>query len=70
MIIHVLTNPVISLQPGILGILRGGKQLCQGGKPKLNTDVCSAHTSECVVDGLGTTVAYWVLSQSTGVLCI
>ena len=40
------------------------KQLCQGGKPgtgKLNTDVClcgSAHTSECVVDGLRAMAAY------------
>ena len=40
---------------------RNGKQLCQGGKPgtgKFNTDVClcgSAHTSGCMVDGLGAT---------------
>ena len=33
MIIHVFTNPVISLQLGMLGILRGGKQLCQGDMP-------------------------------------
>ena len=38
--------------------------LCQGGKPgtgKLYTDVClccSAHTSGCVVDGLGATAAF------------
>ena len=38
--------------------------MCQGGKPgtgKLYTDVClccSAHTSECVVDGLGATAAF------------
>ena len=46
-IIHVLTNPVISLQPGILRILRGGSlaQVCLCG---------SAHTIECVIDGLGT----------------
>ena len=45
---------------------RSGKRLCQGGKPgtgKLNTDVhvClsgSAHTSGCVVDGLGATASY------------
>ena len=43
---------------------RNGKRLCQEGKPgtgKLNTDVClcgSAHTSGCVVDGLGATAAY------------
>ena len=39
--------------------------MCQGGKPggtgKLYTDVClccSAHTSGCVVDGLGATAAH------------
>ena len=38
--------------------------MCQGGKPgtgKLYTDVClccSAHTSGCVVDGLGATAAF------------
>ena len=35
--------------------------MCQGGTGKLYTDVClccSAHTSECVVDGLGATAAF------------
>ena len=38
--------------------------MCQGGKPdtgKLNTDVClccSAHTSGCMVDGLGAAAAF------------
>ena len=38
--------------------------MCQGGKPgtgKLYTDVClccSAHTSGCVVDGLGATATF------------
>ena len=38
--------------------------MCQGGKPgtgKLYTDVClccSAHTSGCVVDGLGATAVF------------
>ena len=38
--------------------------MCQGGKPgtgKLYTDVClccSAHTSGCVVDGLGATASF------------
>ena len=56
MIIHVLTNTVLNLQPG-----RNGKQ---GGKPgtgKLSTDVClccSAHTSGCMVDSLGATAAF------------
>ena len=64
-IMHVLTNPVLSLQPGILGVEgQNGKRLCQGGKPgtgKLNTDVClcgSAHTSRCMVNGLGATATY------------
>ena len=44
--------------------VRNCKGLCQGGKPgmgKLCTDVClcsSAHTSVCVVDGLGATAAH------------
>ena len=59
MIIHVLTNTVLNLQPG-----RNGKQFCQGGKPgtgKLSTDVClccSAHTSGCMVDSLGAMAAF------------
>ena len=58
--LSVLNNPVLTLQLGILGKLLG---LSQGGKPgtgKLYTDVClccSAHTSGCVVDGLGATAA-------------
>ena len=35
--------------------------MCQGGKPgtgKLYTVCCSAHTSGCVVDGLGATAAF------------
>ena len=53
---------------GDLGEIAGVKgqnseEMCQGGKPgtgMLNTDVClccSAHTSGCVVDGLGATAA-------------
>ena len=43
---------------------QNSKGVCQGGKPgtgKLYTDVClccSAHTSGCVVDGLGATAAH------------
>ena len=43
---------------------KNSKGLCQGDKPgtgKSYTDVClcdSAHTSECVVDGLGATAAH------------
>ena len=36
--------------------------MCQGGKPgtgKLYTLCCSAHTSGCVVDGLGATAAFY-----------
>ena len=57
-IMHVLTNPVINLQPGIL---RGTMVSDCVRVGKLNTDVCvcgSAHTGECVVDGLGATAAY------------
>ena len=51
---------------GDLGEIAGvnGKEMCHGGKPgtgKLYTDVClccSAHTSGCVVDGLGATAAF------------
>ena len=41
--------------------------MCHGGKPgtgKLYTDVClccSAHTSGCVVDGLGATAAFCII---------
>ena len=46
--------------------------MCQGGKPgtgKLYTDVClccSAHTSGCVVDGLGATAAFYYYRESRG----
>ena len=51
---------------GDLGEIAGvnWQGMCQGGKPgtgKLYTDVClccSAHTSGCMVDGLGTTAAH------------
>ena len=49
--------------------------MCQGGKPgtgKLYTDVClccSAHTSGCVVDGLGATAAFCVHS-AYGYVCM
>ena len=64
--LSVLNNPVLTLQLGILGKLLGlmGRIVCHGGKPgtgKLYTDVClccSAHTSGCVVDGLGATAAF------------
>ena len=64
-ILYVLSNPVLTLQPGrgdIAGL--NSKVMCQGGKPgtgKLYTDVClcgSAHSSGCVVDGLGATAAH------------
>ena len=64
-IMHVLTNPVLSLQPDITG--RNGKKLVREVSQEqvsVNTDVClcdSAHTSGCVVDGLGTVVVYGVL---------
>ena len=64
----MLTNPVLSLQYNIGDIVgvkgQNGKGLCQGGKPgtgKLYSDVCqcgSAHTSGCVVDGLGAKAAH------------
>ena len=44
--------------------MQNSEGMCQGGKPgtgKLHTDVClcsSAHTSGCVVDGLGATAAF------------
>ena len=47
--------------------------MCQGGKPgagKLYTDVClccSAHTSGCVVDGLGATAVLLLLLLLTNV---
>ena len=58
---HVFTNPDLSFQPGILGILQ--KRLCHGGKPdtgKLNTDVCLCGSTRCgcMVDGLGATTVY------------
>ena len=43
---------------------QNSEEMCHGGKPgtgKLYTDVClccSAHTSGCVVDGLGATAAF------------
>ena len=54
---------------GDLGEIAGvngqnSEEMCHGGKPgtgKLYTDVClccSAHTSGCVVDGLGATAAF------------
>ena len=49
---------------GKIAGVNGQNRMCQGGKPgtgKLYTDVClccSAHTSGCVVDGLGTTAAF------------
>ena len=67
--LSVLNNPVLTLQLGILGEIAGvngqnSEGMCHGGKPgtgKLYTDVClccSAHTSGCVVDGLGATAAF------------
>ena len=51
---------------------QNSEEMCQGGKPgtgKLYTDVClccSAHTSGCVVDGLGATAAfYYYVAAST-----
>ena len=67
------TFRAISLEPhtatGDLGEIAGvngqnSEGMCQGGKPgtgELYTDVClccSAHTSGCVVDGLGATAAF------------
>ena len=61
-------QPRLHCQTGDLGDIAGVRQnrrgLCQGGKSgtgKLYTDVClcgSAHTSGCVVDGLGAKVAH------------
>ena len=55
---------------------RNSEGMCQGGKPgtgKLYTDVClccSAHTSGCVVDGLGATAAfYYHMGQLTSMDC-
>ena len=64
---RVLTRP--HSPTGDLGEIAGvngqnSEGMCPGGKPgtgKLYTDVClccSAHTSECVVDGLGATAAF------------
>ena len=50
--------------------------MCQGGKPgtgKLYTDVClccSAHTSGCVVDGLGATAAFYYMHVPVLCACI
>ena len=66
-IMLVLTNPVLSLQ---LGILRGGMvrdcvgEVYKPGTGKFNADVClccSAHTSGCNVDGFGAMAMYRVL---------
>ena len=67
--LSLLNNPALTLQLGMLGKLLGlmaqnSEGMCQGGKPgtgKLYTDVClccSAHSSGCVVDGLGTMAAF------------
>ena len=56
--VHIIHSPT-----GDLGEIAGVNG-CQGGKPgtgKLYTDVClccSAHTSGCMVDGLGATAAF------------
>ena len=71
--LSVLNNPVLTLQLGILAGINGqnSEGMCQGGKPgtgKLYTDVClccSAHTSGCVVDGLGATVAIIIIITDT-----
>ena len=58
----LLLSPSLSNLAGVNG--QNSEGMCQGGKPgtgKLYTDVylcCSAHTSGCVVDGLGTTAAH------------
>ena len=48
---------------GEIAVVNGqnSEGMCQGGKPgtgKLYTVCCSAHTSGCVVDGLGATAAF------------
>ena len=53
---------LVYLGSGVNG--QNSEGMCQGGKPgtgKFYTDVClccSAHTSVCVVDGLGATAAF------------
>ena len=64
----VLNNPVLTLQLGILGKLLGLMgRIVKGCVREVSlaqvscTDVClccSAHTSGCVVDGLGATAAF------------
>ena len=41
---------------GIIG--QNSEGMCQGGKPGTVCLCCSAHTSGCVVDGLGATAAF------------
>ena len=69
-VFYMETGYYLSSSPtGDLGEIAGvhgqnSEGMCQGGKPgtgKLYTDVClccSAHTSGCVVDGLGATAAF------------
>ena len=68
--LSVLNNPVLTLQLGVLGkllalmgrIVKGCvREVSLAQVRKLYTDVClccSAHTSGCVVDGLGATAAF------------
>ena len=68
--LSVLNNPALTLQLGILGKLLGlmmqnSEGMYQEGKPGAGklyyTEVClccSAHTSGCMVDGLGATAAF------------
>ena len=44
-IMHVLTNPILSLQLGILGILWGG--MVSGGNYKLGTGISYVHQCVC-----------------------
>ena len=61
MILHVLNNPALTIQLGIFGILQGLMgRIVNGSVREVSmaqvTDVylcSSAHTSGCVVDGLG-----------------
>ena len=65
--LSVLNNPVLTLQLGILGKLLGLMgRIVKGCVREVSlaqyTDVCSccsAHTSGCVVDGLGATAAFY-----------
>ena len=62
---QIQSQTLICIYGEIAGVNgQNSEEMCHGGKPgtgKLYTDVClccSAHTSGCVVDGLGATAAF------------